>query len=87
MIEGAPPGKALIFLPAASEDSPLVNPAFVVRNWGEKKARFQINGKTVERGKNFRYGHRHTLEGTDLIVWIKLESTQQVELSIIPAES
>jgi hypothetical protein len=87
VIEGAPPGKALIFLPAASEDSPLVNPAFVVRNWGEKKARFQINGKTVERGKNFRYGHRHTLEGTDLIVWIKLESTQQVELSIIPAES
>jgi hypothetical protein len=72
---------------AASKDSPLANPAFVVRNWGEKKARLQIDGKTVERGKNFRYGHRHTLEGTDLIVWIKLESTREVEISIVPAES
>jgi hypothetical protein len=87
VIEAAPPGKALIFLPEASKDSPLVNPAFVVKNWGEKNARLQIDGKTVERGKNFRYGHRHTLEGTDLIVWIKLESTRQVEVSIIPAES
>ncbi|MHC4666316.1 MAG: hypothetical protein ACYS9T_10230, partial [Planctomycetota bacterium] len=87
VIQGAPPGKALIFWPAASEDSPLANAAFVVKNWGEKKARLEINGKTVERGRSFRYGHRHTLEGTDLIVWIKLESTRQVELSIIPAES
>ncbi|MHC4708045.1 MAG: hypothetical protein ACYS8I_13285, partial [Planctomycetota bacterium] len=87
VIEAAPPGKALIFLPEASEDSPLVNPAFIVKNWGEKKARLQIDGKTVERGKSFRYGHRHTLEGTDLIVWIKLESTQQVEISIMSAES
>jgi hypothetical protein len=80
------PGSDLEFTLAASEDSPLVNPAFVVRNWGEKKARLQINGKTVERGENFRYGHRHTLEGTDLIVWIKTESVEALRISIVPAE-
>jgi hypothetical protein len=71
---------------AASESSPAVNPAFVVKNWGPASASLRINGKKIERGKNFCTGLHHTLEGTDLIVWIKTESTEPVRISLIPVE-
>lgn len=69
---------------AASKDSPVVNPVFVVKNWGEKGAALKINGKKIKQGKNFRVGHRHTVEGSDLIVWIKTESTKPVDIKLTP---
>jgi hypothetical protein len=64
----------------ASQESPLVNPAFVFRNWGDSGAQLKIDGRKIKRGSNFRFGHRHSLEGSDLIVWLKTESTQTVEI-------
>ncbi len=29
----------------------------------------------------FRFGHRHTLTGADLIVWLKVESTQELSVT------
>jgi hypothetical protein len=75
------------FTLAGSEDSPVVNPAFVIKNWGDADAVLKINGKTIKRGKDFRFGHRHTFEGTDLIVWIKTESTEPVKILLAPVES
>jgi hypothetical protein len=69
---------------AASEGSPLVNPAFVVKGWGEAGAELRINGRQLKRGKNFRSGHNHTLEGSDLVVWIKRESTKPITISLSP---
>lgn len=77
-------GNALEFELAASKESPVVNPAFIIKNWGEADAVLKINGKNIKRGKNFRFGHRHTLEGSDLIVWLKAESTQRVQISLSP---
>jgi hypothetical protein len=79
--------KPLQFQFFASEESPVVNPALVIKNWGQAEAELKINGNKINRGKRFRYGHRHTLEGTDLIVWIKTESVEPVKMSIVPAES
>jgi hypothetical protein len=56
--------------------------AFVIKGWGESDVKLEIDGKEVERGKNFRFGHRNTLEGTDLIVWLKTESTQPIKFSL-----
>ncbi|MHC4149594.1 MAG: LamG domain-containing protein, partial [Planctomycetota bacterium] len=64
----------------ASQESPLVNPAFVLKNWGDGGAQLKIDGRKIKRGRNFRFGHRQNLEGTDLIVWLKTESTQTVEI-------
>ncbi|MHC4474012.1 MAG: LamG-like jellyroll fold domain-containing protein [Planctomycetota bacterium] len=75
---------ALEFELAASEKSPVVNPAFVVEDWGQSGARLKINGKTVKRGKKFRLGHDHTMEGSDLIVWVKTESTKPIKISLVP---
>jgi hypothetical protein len=69
---------------AASKDSPVINPAFVVKEWGLRDAAIEVNGKSIKRGKDCRVGHRDTLEGTDLIVWIRFESTRPVSIAIAP---
>jgi hypothetical protein len=68
----------------ASEESPVVNPAFVIKNWGEEDARLTINGKPIVRGKDFRLGHVERLEGIDLLVWLEKESTTPMKISIAP---
>jgi len=66
----------------ASSDSPLVNAAIVVKNWGEANPKLAIDGKPVSRGAGFRCGHITKLEGTDLIIWAKIESTKPVTFTI-----
>jgi hypothetical protein len=68
----------------ASEKSPVVNPAFVIKNWGEADASLKINGHSVNRGRVFRFGHRHSLEGGDLVVWLMFESVEPVRILLSP---
>ena len=76
----------LTFSLQASKKSPVVNPAFVIKNWGDSNAVLKLDGKEIKRGKIFRFGHGHTLEGTDLIVWLKTESTKAIAFSIFPSD-
>jgi hypothetical protein len=69
----------------ASEASPACNPAFVVRNWGESDAEVQLDGQLKVLGKDLRLGHEHRLEGSDLIVWIKLQATKPLTITMKPA--
>ena len=66
----------------ASESSPAVNPAFVVKGWGKMDCVLKINGETIERSKGFRFGHVRNSEGTDLVIWLKLESKDTVGVEI-----
>ena len=68
------PGEEFQFKLDAGKDEPMHNPAFVVHNWGESGISLNLNGKILQRGKDFRYGHRQGLESTDLLIWIKSES-------------
>ena len=68
----------------ANESSPVVNPAFVVNNWGDNSVGLKIDGRKIKRGKNFRFGHRYSLEGTDLVIWLKTESTKPIQISLSP---
>ena len=77
----------LDFTIEASEDSPLVNPAFVIGNWGESIPKLSINGETMDPGIDFRYGLEHQLEGTDLIIWIRMESSRPVTVSVKPSHN
>ena len=81
--QNAKPGKLEMTL-AGSERSPVLNPAFVVKNWGEANATLTLDGKPIPRGKGFRFGHRQTLEGTDLIVWIETESQASLTFRLEP---
>jgi hypothetical protein len=70
----------------ASKDSPVVNPAFVIEDWGTSDVELKVNGKKIKPGKDFRFGHRHKLDGADLIVWFEAESTKPVEISLTAAD-
>ena len=66
----------------ASEGSPMINPAFVIADWGMKNVELEINGNKVQHGKKFRFGKTDKLDGSDLIVWIEFESKESVQIKI-----
>lgn len=69
----------------ASEEHPVINPAFVITGWGDADATLKIDDRAVNRGKEFRFGHRRSPDGKGLIVWIKMESSKPVEVSLFPS--
>jgi hypothetical protein len=75
---------ALVFTLQASDTSPVVNPALVIKNWGSEPAHLKINGKAVAWGKDFRRGYVQTLEGTNLVVWIRQTSLTPIHLALTP---
>lgn len=77
-------GSVLSFKINASEESPLVNPAFVFRNWKGHSVKLIMDGKIVETGKDFRYGLEYDVEGkSQLIVWIKYQSKKITKFEFI----
>lgn len=70
----------------ANSNSPLYDPAIVVKNWGEAQAKLMIDGNPVPWGKDFRCGHVHRLRGTDLVIWLNKKSTHPVRLSLSATE-
>jgi len=67
---------------AASAESPVVNPALVIKGWGQSDAAVKVGSRDVE----VRVGHNLTLDGTDLVVWIRVESDDPVEVTLSPQE-
>ena len=66
----------------ASHNSPIVNPAIVIKNWGEEGARLKIDGRSIAWGKDFRRGYVRKLEGSDLVIWMRKESVTPVKITI-----
>jgi hypothetical protein len=67
----------------ASDSSPLVNPAIVIRNWNDPIPRIKINGKDVSWGPEFRVGQVNTLEGTNLVISMNLQTTNPTTVGFI----
>ena len=68
-----PEGKLELTL-AATEDSPVFNPAFVIKGWSPVALTLSLDGEKIEEGPDLRVGHRHALEGEDVIIWLKAKS-------------
>ncbi len=66
----------------ASEDSPVYNPCLVVKNWDRESPALTLDGNEIPRGKDFRTGVHHTLEGSNVIVWLKARSTEPVSVTL-----
>jgi hypothetical protein len=66
----------------ASQESPVVNPALVVKDWGEGGARLKIDGRAVGWGKDYRQGMVRKLEGTDLVIWMRKEWVTPVKITL-----
>ena len=69
----------------ANEDSPIVNPALVLKNYGRWYANLEINGEKVNRSQDYRQGAEfHHPVGTDIIIWLKYKSDKPITFSITP---
>jgi len=75
-------GGNLSFELQASEDSPVVNPCFVISNWGDAEVEIEINSKRMESGKDLRIGRPRTVKSHDLVIWARLESASPVRIDI-----
>lgn len=64
----------------------IVNPAFVVRDWGDAGVKVIVDGRSIQGGGNLRLGYEATHMGKDLILWCKLESQKPVQFRIEPVE-
>ncbi len=64
-----------------SKDSPVINPAIVVKNWNSNRAKVLVNGKESRVGKT---GISHELRGDDLVLFIPLNEMTPVRITILP---
>jgi hypothetical protein len=72
---------------AASVEHPIFNLALVIENWGATDASLQLDGRSIPRGKAFRYGVEYDVEGgSHLIVFIQHKSTRITRISLAPIE-
>jgi len=76
--------KALKLRLSGSRKSPVHNPAFVIEGWGENAAELNLNGKSVVWGKNARLGRRYEMDRCDLIIWLKMNSTEETNITVNP---
>ena len=58
----------------ASNESPVVNACFVIRGWNPGDISLQLDGKILEKNKDYSVGIIRNLEKDDLILWIKMDS-------------
>ena len=72
---------ALEFRLQASEASPVDGLAIVVKGWGETAAQVSLDGRLLPDA-DYRQGQRHTLEGSDLVLWSAAPSMTPLRVTI-----
>jgi len=74
-------GTQINFTIEASESSPVVNPAFVIKGWGQLPPIVRIDGASPGEG-DVETGFIETLNGTDLVLWLRKTATSPVQVSL-----
>lgn len=62
----------------------IINPAFIVKDWGHADVSLEVNSKPVRQSDHFRVGYEETATGTDLIIWLKMRTSEAASFSISP---
>lgn len=65
-----------------STESPVINPAFYIKNWNLSGATVTVDGKPFS---DYKIGIIHTLEGDDLVLFLFINKSGPVSISILPA--
>ena len=77
---------ALKFTIQATKESPLVNPAFVVKNWDDRSAgrlQLKINGQIVSDKMTLKKGIEMDTDGSPMLVlWLKYSAEESVTMEI-----
>jgi hypothetical protein len=64
-------------------DSPLVNPALVLRGW-TIDACLRVDGKDAAPGDGLRIGHERRLDEDDLVIWMDAQAARIFRIEITP---
>jgi hypothetical protein len=74
----------LSFTINADKDSPVVNPAFVLRQWEKMStARVKIDGQEITSGDKFRQGYERCPQGHLIkVIWLEMVSEKPVKVEI-----
>jgi hypothetical protein len=68
---------------AASTESPLVNPAIVVKDWSAgDRLQVEVAASKGLTSKDIKIGLEDGLQETDLVIWLRLESVEPIEVRI-----
>jgi hypothetical protein len=80
-VSAAGKGTQLKFTIDASESSPIVNPAFVIKGWGQLPPEVRVDGASLGEG-DVEAGLVETLSGTDLVLWLRKTAASPVRVSL-----
>jgi hypothetical protein len=72
-------GTQVKFTIDASETSPVVNPAFVIKGWGQLQPVVRVDGASPQEG-DIEAGFIDTLSGTDLVLWLRKTAKNPVQV-------
>ena len=70
---------------AGTEERPVVNPCFVIKNWldVEENSKLKIDGKELKKGIDFSQGIIRDTDGTPaMVIWVEMESTNTTGFEI-----
>jgi hypothetical protein len=71
----------------ASKESPLENPAYVIKNWGNKSIKglqLKVNGQKISGKNDYKTGIETDVDGKQmLVIWLKLSAEKTTSLEII----
>jgi hypothetical protein len=62
----------------------IVNPVFIVEDWGNSPVKLKMNGRTLVRGKDFEAGYEKDGDRTRLVLWLDLQSDEEANFTLIP---
>ena len=79
----ANPQNTLSFIIESSKAYPLHNPAFIIRKWGDKQVKVKVEG-SVQRPEEIRQAIEYGLDGNTLVLWFKVDLSEEVVFSISP---
>jgi hypothetical protein len=73
---------SLSFTLDSSKKSPIINPAFVIKNWANAAVVLKINGTTLKNSEDYRVGFEKTYNGNKLIIWLEKQSESTLNIQI-----
>ncbi|MCK4748697.1 MAG: hypothetical protein KAT15_16705, partial [Bacteroidales bacterium] len=82
ILEGTKDGSPVELQLDGSKEHPVVNPAFVLKGWGEMPVSITTGGVDAKEGTDFRTGYEKKPEGTDLVIWIEEQSQENKQYTI-----
>jgi hypothetical protein len=66
----------------ASKKSPVINPAFIIKNWSNTDVVVKMNGAVLKKSEDYRFGYDRTFDGYNLIIWLEKQSESTLNIQI-----